>query len=132
MPFDGATIRLGGERTRAAACELVMRAPMGWLCKVGAPPRSLDQSSKFWALCTDISNGKVTWGGIECGKNDWHDLLVSGWHVVKGRPPRLLLGLEGERVSLAKHTRDLTVDEMSDLLDYSIAWATMRGIAIRE
>ena len=128
--MDGATIRLGGERSRAAAVEIIQRAPMGWVCKIGAPPRTLDQSSKFWAMCSGLAKSDITWSGDRQTKDGWHDLLLSGWHVVKGNAPRMLIGLEGERVSLLGHTRDLTIDEMSDLIDYCTAWTAVRGISV--
>jgi len=46
MP-DGATIRLLGDQTRRAACQLVMAAPEGWLMAIDRPRRSLRQSSRF-------------------------------------------------------------------------------------
>jgi hypothetical protein len=127
---DGATVLLGGERSRAAAVDLIMRAPMGWLCKIGSPPRTLDQNAKFWAMCTALAASEITWSGDRQAKDDWHDLLVSGWCVAEGRPPKLLIGLEGERVSLAKHTHNLGVDGMSSLIDYTAAWAAVRGISV--
>ena len=130
--MEGATILLVGDRTRAAACDLLNRAPEGWVVTIDAPRRTLQQSSRFWATCGEVAKSPVSWAGTQQDKQSWHDLFLSGWHVVKEKPPRLLVGLEGERVSLVRHTHTLSQAEMSDLLDYTSAWCAMRGITVKE
>jgi hypothetical protein len=125
----GATIRLSGGMSREAAIKVIGSAPNGWLVKIGPPPRTLKQSDRFWATCGAVAKTDVTWSGSQQDKQGWHDLFLSGWHTVKGRMPRLLIGLEGERVSLGLYTRDLGEAEMSELLDYTDAWCAMRGIS---
>lgn len=132
MPFDGATIVLSGDRTRRAASDLVQRAPAGWVVTIDQPRRTLSQSSKFWAACSEVAKGDWSWGGSTHDKQGWHDLFLSGWNVIKENPPRLLIGLEGERVSLVKHTRWMSEADMSDLLDYTSAWCAMRQIHLKE
>ena len=131
MP-DGATIRLIGDQTRRAACQLVMTAPEGWLVQIDRPRRSLRQSSKFWAMCGDASRSGVLWSGTTHDKQSWHDLFLAGWNVVKHRPTRVLIGLEGELVSLVPHSRTMTEAEMSELIDYTAAWCAMHRVPLRE
>jgi len=129
---DGATILLIGPETRRAACELVQQAPQGWMVRIGEPPRTLEQSSRFWAACRDIARSGATWDGERQTKQGWHDLMLSGWAVLtRNERPRLMLGLEGERVCLIPHSRDLSEREMSELLDYMESWAAQRGIKLR-
>ena len=132
MSLDGATVRLVGEHTRTAACKLVQEAPEGWLVKIGAPPRTLKQTSRFYALCGDVARTSVTWGDEHPDKEGWHDLFLFGFHTLKGRAPRLMLGLEGERMCLSKHIRDLGEADTTELIDYAEAWCVMHGISIRE
>ena len=129
---DGAVVHLVGERSRQAACALVMRAPTGWLCQIDKPRRTLLQSSRFWAACGDVARSGITWSGTTHSKDDWHDLFLCGWNVVKEHPARLTIGLEGELVALMRHTRSLSESEMSELLDYQSAWCAMKGITLRE
>jgi hypothetical protein len=131
MP-DGATILLVGDHTRRVASDLVQRAPEGWTVTIDKPRRTLKQSSRFWATCDDVAKSGTTWGGTEQDKQSWHDLFLSGWNVVKEHPPRLLIGIEGERVSLVRHTRTMSEADMSDLLDYTAAWCAVKGISLRE
>ena len=129
---EGATVRLVGDHTRHAACKLVMQAPEGWLVRIDQPPRTLKQSSKFWATCSEVAKSGYEWSGTPHDKQAWHDLFLSGWNVIMHRPMRLLIGLEGERVSLLQHTSWMSEADMSDLLDYTAAWCAMRNIELRE
>lgn len=130
---DGATILLVGAETRRAACELVQQAPTGWLVRIGEPPRTLEQASRFWASCRDVARSSATWDGERQTKQGWHDLFLSGWAVLtRNERPRLMLGLEGERVCLIPHSRDLSEREMSELLDYISAWCARHGIPLKE
>ena len=131
---DGATILLIGPETRRAACELVQQAPQGWMVRIGEPPRTLEQSSRFWATCRDVARSSATWDGERQTKQAWHDLFLSGWLIAtrRQRPPRLMLGLEGERICLIPHSRDLSEREMSEVLDYIGAWCAGNGIPLKE
>jgi len=132
MSGDGATVRLVGDATRRAACQLVMRAPEGWIVRVDRPGRTLRQSSRFWAACGEAAKSGVTWSGTTHDKQGWHDLFLAGWCVVKQHPHRLLMGLEGELVTLARHSSTLSESEMGELLDYQSAWCAMHDITLRE
>jgi len=129
---DGATIRLLGDQTRRAACQLVMAAPEGWFVAIDRPRRSLRQSSRFWATCDDVARSGAIWSGTTHTKDDWHTLFLAGWSVIKERPTRMLIGLENELVSLIPHSRNLSESEMGELLDYQTAWCAMHGVALRE
>ena len=84
---DGATILLVGDHTRRVASDLVQRAPEGWRVTIDAPKRTLKQSSRFWATCDDVAKAGTIWGNHQPDKQDWHDLFLSGWNVVKEHPP---------------------------------------------
>jgi hypothetical protein len=132
MPSDGATVRLGGEHTRRIACKLIAEAPDGWVVKIGEEHRSLDQAAKFYALCSTLARSTLTWDGERQSKRAWHDLLVHAWMLATDRKARLLPGLNGGRVSLLLGTRDMTKSEMSELLDFTMAWATEHGVHVED
>ena len=131
MP-DGATIRLIGNQTRRVACELVMKSPDGWVVTFNEERRTLEQSSKFYALCTRLAQSDLTWDGERQVKRSWHDLLIHAWMLATDRNPRLLPGLNGGRVSLLMSTRDMTKPEMSELIDFASAWCAMHSIDLGE
>jgi hypothetical protein len=128
--MNGATILLAGLHTRMAACEAVRQAPTGFVVRIEAPARTLDQSAKFYALCSQVAQSTETWDGERQSKRAWHDLLLHAWMLATDRKPRLVEGLNGGRVSLLMGTRDMTKGEMSELLDFSTAWAVSHGIEV--
>jgi len=130
MP-DGTIIRLLGDQSRRAACDLVMRAPEGWLAEISKPKRTLRQSSKFWATCDEVAHTDITWSGTRQSKKGWHDLFLCGYLVIKEEPPRATIGLEGELICLSKHSSDLKESEFSELLDYQAAWCAMHNVSLR-
>ena len=91
---DGATILLIGPETRRAACELVQQAPQGWMVRIGEPPRTLEQSSRFWATCRDVARSGATWDGERQTKQGWASLFLSGWHITQGHSFAYWLGLK--------------------------------------
>jgi hypothetical protein len=128
---DGIAIRLHGLNTRQLACEHVRQAPSGWLVTISPPPRTLDQSAKFYALCSQLAQSTLTWDGERQSKRAWHDLLLHGWMLATGKEPRLVEGLNGAgRVSLLMGTRDMGISEMSELIDFATAWAVEHGIEV--
>jgi len=130
MPLDGAIIQLLGDQTRRVACEMIQRVPDGWICKIDKPRRTLQQSSRFWAVCGDVAKSGFIWGGSTLPKDDWHTLFLSAWNIAEHRPARLVIGLENELVNLIPQSRSLTVEQMSSLIDYCTAWAVMHGIEL--
>lgn len=127
---DGIAIHLRGLNTRQLACEHVRQAPSGWLVSISPPPRTLDQSAKFYALCSQLAQSTLTWDGERQSKRAWHDLLLHAWMLATGKEPRLVEGLNGGRVSLLMGTRDMGISEMSELIDFATAWAVEHGIEV--
>ena len=123
---------LGGMHTRQAACEMVRQAPQGFVVTIEPPARTLDQSNKFYAICTTLAQSIMTWDGERQSKRAWHDLLLHAWMIATGKQPRLVEGLNGGRVSLLMGTRDMTKGEMSELIDFATSWCAMHDIEVRE
>lgn len=127
---DTKTIVLGGGQSRDVAIAWVLSAQAGCVASVSSEPRTPQQSDKFYAICTDLAQSTITWDGDRLDKQAWHDLLIHGWMVATAKHPRLVKGLEGERVSLLLSTRKLPKNQMSELLDYAVAWATSHGLDV--
>ncbi len=127
---DKLVFRLPAERPEAVAA--LARAPDGYVAEVRPPRRNSDQNRKFHAICRDVANSGVTWDGEPQTEDAWKFLLVSGHAIATKRPGKLMLGIEGERVMLRPSTAAMSVAEMTSLIEYSIAWATQRGIPLSE
>lgn len=132
MSGPGVPIVLAGIHTRAAACQAIREAPNGFVVKIEPMPRTLDQSAKFYAICTTLAQSTMTWDGERQNKRAWHDLLLHAWMIATGRESRLVEGLNGGRVSLLMGTRDMSAGEMSELIDFATSWCAMHDIALRE
>jgi NinB protein len=130
--MEAATVLLVGGQTRQAAIRLVERAPSGWTVTVAEPGRTLEQSDKFYAICSELARSEMTWDGKRQTKRAWHDLLIHAWMLATDRHPMLVPGLNGGRVSLLMGTRDMSKTIMSELIDHSIAWAIEHGVALKE
>ena len=127
---DGIAIRLHGLNTRQLACEHVRQAPSGWLISISPPPRTLDQSAKFYALCTQLSQSTLTWDGERQGKRAWHELLMQALMLATGKQPAPRRGAELGKGEPAQGDASMGLAEMSELLDFATAWATEKGIEI--
>jgi len=127
-----AAIVLEGELSRRVARSWVDKAPAGWVVTLEDAPRTLPQSDKFWAICSDLAGSTLTWDGERLDKQAWHDLLIHAWMTATNKSPRLITGLEGGRVSLLLSTRRLRKGEMSELLEYAVVWATAHGINVEK
>lgn len=109
------------------------RLSKGWEewrdCKVTVEPwkdtRSNKQNRKLWACLDDISR-QVEWHGQKLKSEDWKHIFTAAI-----RRQRVTPGLDGELVVLATSTRDLSVEEFSDLLetvqsfgaDHDVEWS---------
>lgn len=125
-------IHLVGGQTRQAACRLIERAPAGHTVTIAEPGRTLEQSDKFYALCSDLAKSELTWDGRRQNKKAWHDLLLHAWMLATNRHPMLVPGLNGGRVSLLMGTKGMSKTMMSELIDFSTAWAVEHGVAVKE
>lgn len=88
--------------------------------------RTVDQNSKLHALLTEISN-QTQWAGEWMDAEDWKRLFVAHLHGQKVVP-----GLEGGFVVINRRTSKMTISQCSELIEWVIAWATMKGLKIRE
>ena len=90
--------------------------------------RSLDQNAKLWVLLAAWSeqvewqvNGKAT----KLTSEDWKDLLSAAFMHETGR---ISPGLDGGMVLLGSHTKDFTVRQFSEFLEFIHAASAARGV----
>ena len=89
--------------------------------------RTLEQNAKMWAVLTDISK-QVQWDGEWRTPEDWKDLVTAALRKIKNQEQRLCRGLEGGLVALGERTRQMSIEEMSEVIEYATAWGAMRGV----
>lgn len=90
--------------------------------------RSVDQNAKMWAMLTDIAN-QLPWlvNGrlMQIAPKDWKDILTASFK----REQRMAAGIDGGFVMLGRSTSNMTLSEMSELIELMTAFGAERDIA---
>jgi len=90
--------------------------------------RSSDQNRKLHAALQDISK-QVQWSGQRWQVEDWKRLLTGAWMRARGQPAVMVPAIDGAGVDvLYRHTSRLSKEEMSDLIDYVMAWGSSQNV----
>ena len=112
---------------RRRAMAAVAEAPEGWRIVIEPQKRTLDQNSKFHALCSDMAG--QPWYGKARNLDDWKTLFVSGHTIATGGVAEIITGLEGELVNIRESTARMSKARGSSLIEYTLAHCAMNGIA---
>ncbi|ENG2091252.1 recombination protein NinB [Morganella morganii] len=100
--------------------------------KISDPKRTLPQNDMFHALCGNVAEQGIVWAGNTWELQDWKCIFVSGHAKATGKDGKLITGLEGEIVPLAREsTANMGKKRMTSLIEYSQAWAIGEGVKPR-
>ncbi len=117
-------VQITSERKREEALRVVRAAPQFSRVEIKSQKRTLPQNSRLWAMLTDISL-QTDWHGVKLSPNDWKLLMLSGLKAEM----RIVPNLDGSGfVNLGTRSSDLSVEEMSNLIELIHAFAAKRGI----
>lgn len=119
-------IRIFDNVARADAERAVRECPRGWLMELRAPTRSLLQNSRMWATLDEIS-AKVDWYGRKLSAESWKDIFTAAL-----KRQEVVPGIDGGFVAIGAHTSEMTVSELSDLLELMTAFAAERGVVLSD
>lgn len=86
--------------------------------------RSLGQNDKFWALCSGIAETLTARTDQTITKQDVHDRLLAERYGYRERV------IEGKAIAQLPKTHKFSVAQMSDLIEWSLAWAADRDIKV--
>jgi hypothetical protein len=85
--------------------------------------RSLEQNARMWAMLHDIA-AQVVWHGLKLSPEDWKDMLTASLKRSRNVP-----NLENNGfVVLGLHTSNMTISDMSDLMELMSAFGAERGV----
>ncbi len=114
------------DRRRAAKwCE---KAPDGCRVEFKAAKRSLDQNSLMWAMLTDVA-AQAKHNGKKFTPDQWKLLFM---HAC-GREMQFIPSLDGATfIPWGQSTSDLSKAEMSELIDFMLAWGAENGVTFRD
>ena len=120
-----ALLVLHSDKQRQQALKWVAGVPPMTRIEFKSPRRSLEQNNLMWARLTEISQA-VLWHGQKLSPEDWKDVFSAGL-----KRARVVPGIEpGTVVALGLRTSDLSVPEMTDLLEYIAHFAAERGVEL--
>lgn len=121
---------LAHEMARKNAMQAVLEAPTGYAVEIKPKNRTLDQNAKLHALIGDVAD-KVVWANKLQSVETWKRLLTAAWLRARGEPVEMLPSIDGHGVDIVfRPTSKLTVEEMSEFIEYVQAWAVEQGIEI--
>lgn len=113
---------------RRRALETLQDAPDGFVVTISEPTRNSEQNAKFHALCEDLAKSELTWGDKKRSAAEWKVLLVSAHAIATNEGSEIVVGLEGELVSVRESTALMSKKRGSSLIDYATAFCAQNGI----
>lgn len=120
------TIHSTADRARAA--RYVAQAPFGTRIEFKAAKRTLPQNDRMWAMLTDIARQKEH-SGRKYTPDEWKVLFM---HAC-GRETQFVPALNGTGfLPLGYRSSDLSKAEMSDLIEFMMAWGTENGVTFHD
>ena len=123
-----ALLVLSSPEMRAKARDWATRAPDKTRVTFQAPSRTVPQNSRLWAMLTDVS-GQLEHFGRKYDADTWKVIFL---HAL-GRETRFVPALDGQGfVPIGQSSSDLSVAEMTDLIELIFAEGTSRGVIFHE
>jgi len=118
--------------TRQMAVQAVLSAPDGYYFQPPKEPtRSLDQNALLHALFSDIAN-QAKFHGRVLTPHQWKAVMISGHAVATGLGADMVPGIEGEFVNIRESSAHMSVQRMTSLIEYVLAWCAANQISTVE
>ena len=117
---------LRNDAIRRRACATIHAATPDSVVTVSPPNRSTQQNALFWALLGDLSAAKPR--GIVATPDEWKALVM---HAA-GHEVQFQTGLDGRPFPVGFRSSQLSVKQMSDLIDWCRAFAAENGVALKQ
>jgi hypothetical protein len=122
MSGDKQLFRLVTPTARQMASRACINAPDGFVCEIKPRTRSLDQNAKMWAMLADLAS-QIDWYGNRLTPDEWKDVLTAALKKQKAVP-----GIDGGFVVIGARTRNMTIREMSELVELMYAFGAERDV----
>lgn len=123
-----ALIVIKGPADREQAIRWAQKVPVGTRIEWKATKRSLPQNDRFWAMLTDISI-EMRRRGRDHTVEQWRTIFLAAF----GLEVKFLPSLDQKTfIPLGHSSSDLSVKEMSDLMEWMTAWAAENNVPLRD
>lgn len=120
--MTGQTIILRGDSQRALARSLIDKAPQDAVVNIREANRTLDQNALLWSLLSDVSRAKPA------GRKMIPELWKSVFMAACGHAVQFETGLDGQPFPVGFRSSRLTKPQMTDLIDFILAWGAENGV----
>lgn len=127
-----AILTLDSTAKREQAIDWVRKAKTGSRVEFKGPARSLDQNSRFWAMLTDCAvQGRIN--DRRFNTEDWKTMFMTAYAEERGVDIRHLPALNrAGMIPCGRSSSDLSVAEMSELMEWIAAWGAENGIKFHD
>lgn len=127
-----ALLTLDSTAKREQAIDWINKAKTGSRVEFKGPARSLDQNSRFWAMLTDCAvQGRIN--GRRFNTEDWKTMFMTAYAEERGIEIRHLPALNrAGMIPSGRSSSDLSVQEMSELMEWIAAWGVENGIKFHD
>lgn len=117
-----ALLVLHGRAERERAHNWIDRAPPGTRVEFKSAKRTLDQNSKFYAMLTDVAcQGTINERRFTV--DQWKIMFLTAYAEERGIEIKHLPALNrAGMIPSGRSSSDLSVGEMSELIDWMMAW----------
>lgn len=127
-----ALLVLHTDEIRAKAIDWIRRAPKDSRVEFKGPARTLDQNAKFHAAATEVSL-QVEWHGAMRSVDNWKRIFVDHLDRQLMHEAELVPSIDGDGyVRLNRSTTDLSIDEMSMLIELVHQFGANHGVIFHE
>lgn len=122
--------QLVSSQVRQNAAQAVMTAPDDFRVEIKPRTRTLDQNALLHALFGAVAK-HAQWGNRKLTADQWKVIFISGHAVATGLGSDMVPGLEGEFVNIRESSARMSVDRMTSLIEYIVAWCVNQGVDTR-
>lgn len=120
------SVVLTGPLQRRTACQYIADAPAGYHVTIRPPTRSLDQNARMWAMLADVAQ-QVEWYGKKLTPDAWKCVFSASL-----KKQDVVPGLHGDFVVIGQSTSQMSIAEMSEMIELMSAFAIERGVRFNE
>ena len=119
---------LANDLFRAKAKRWIDQLPPNSRITFQKPKRTLPQNDRMWAMLTDIAEQKTHFGR-KYPADGWKLIFMSAC----GRETQFIPALDGQGfIPWGQSSSDLSVQEMTDLIEFMFAWGTQNGVIFHD
>lgn len=121
------TVTILGPEERQKIATWAKNVEVGTVVTFRKKSRSSEQSAKMWAMLHEIAD-QVEWYGAKLEAEDWKDMATASL-----RHARVVPGIDrGTYVPLGMHTSTMTIEEMTNLIEFLYAFGAEHGVVFKD